>query len=104
MSSVSCRIAAPWVTALGSGEEIGFTPMRNHIETCLYCQAGIARQRRLRRSLEELAVVSDTAPTGRLSGGTAQRRRVGRSVLVGTIGAAVAVGVGVIGIRRSLTH
>ena len=62
MTSVNCRLAAPWITALGSGEDVSFTPVRNHIDSCLHCQAGVARQRRLRRSLEELAKAPETSP------------------------------------------
>jgi anti-sigma factor RsiW len=104
VNSVNCRIAAPWVTAIGSGEDVAFAPVRNHIETCLYCQASVARHRRLRRSLEDLASVSVTAPAGASLFPTESPDVSGRPLVVGVLGAALAVGIGVIGIRRTLAH
>ncbi len=104
MTSVNCRIATPWVTALGSGDEVSFTLVRNHIDTCLYCQASIARQRRLRRSLEDLAVLPETSPVLGLPQQGGQRFSFRRRAALGAAGAALAVGVGVIGLRRALAH
>ena len=104
MTSVNCRIAAPWVTALGSGDDVSFAPIRKHIEACLYCQASIARQRRLRRSLEDLAAVPETSPVIGFPSQTVGRPSPGRPKMLGAVGAVVAVGIGVIGIRRALAH
>ena len=104
MNSMTCRIAAPWVTAMGSGEDVSFAPVRNHIETCLNCQASMARQRRLRRSLKDLATVSETAPSGAPLLPPPPPDTSGRPLVVGALGAALAIGIGVIGIRRTLAH
>lgn len=103
MTSVSCRIATPWVTALGSGDDVTFSPVRKHIDTCLYCQASIARQRRLRRSLKDLASVSENAPAEPSARSSARRTESARPVVVGVVGAALAVGIGVVGLRRTVT-
>lgn len=102
MTSVNCRLAAPWVTALGSGDDVRFGLARNHIDSCLYCQASIARQRRVRRSLEGLASVSESAPSDNVLFASGTRVRSGRSVVVGAIGAALAIGIGVAGLRKTL--
>lgn len=102
MRSVNCRLASPWVTALGAGDEVSFAPVRNHIDTCLHCQASIARQRRLRRSLEDLASVSVNAPRSTLSRASGQRSSLARPVVLGALGAALAVGIGVVGFRRTV--
>ena len=104
MNSVNCRIAAPWVTALGSGDDVAFVPVRSHIDSCLYCQASVARQRRLRRSLEDLATVNETAPVVPLSPQASERSSARRPLMLGAVGAALAVGIGVVGLRRSLAH
>ncbi len=104
MTSVNCRIATPWVTAIGSGDDVSFAPVRNHIETCLYCQAGVARQRRLRRSLEELATVPESAPVFGFPLPPTERPSPRRPIVLGAVGAAVAVGIGLVGLRRTLAH
>ena len=101
MTSVNCRIAAPWVTALGSGDDVSFAPIRKHIDTCLYCQASIARQRRLRRSLEDLASVSVNAPLSAFPQVSGRRSGSARTVVLGALGAALAIGIGLVGIRRT---
>ena len=102
MTSVNCRLASPWITALGSGDDVSFTPVRKHIETCLKCQASIARQRRLRRNLEELAAVPETSPAFGFRPSTDERSSPGRPAILGAVGAVVAIGIGVIGLRRAL--
>ncbi len=102
MTSVNCRIATPWVTALGSGDDVSFALVRNHIDSCLYCQASIARQRRLRRSLEDLAALPETSPVLGLPQQGGQRFAFRRRATLGAVGAALAVGIGVIGLRRTL--
>ena len=104
MASVNCRLAAPWVTALGSGDDVSFGPARNHIDSCLYCQASIARQRRLRRSLEELATVPQASPAFGSPPQVEERSTLRRPLVLGAVGAAVAVGIGVVGLRRTLPH
>lgn len=104
MTSVSCRIAAPWVTALGSGDDVSFGPVRRHIDTCLYCQASIARQRRVRRGLEDLAAVPETSPVVGFPVQVVDRSSGRRPAMLGAVGAVLAVGIGVIGIRRTLAH
>ena len=101
MTSLNCRIATPWVTALGSGDDVSFAPVRNHIDSCLYCQASIARQRRLRRSLEDLATLPETSDVLHHA---AERLSFRRRATLGAFGAALAVGVGVIGLRRTLAQ
>lgn len=104
MTSMNCRIAAPWIIALGSGDDVSFAPVRNHIGSCLYCQASIARQRRLRRSLEDLAAVPEPSPAFALPPRAGERSTRRRPLVFGAVGAAVAVGIGVIGVRRTLVH
>lgn len=104
MTSLKCRIAAPWIVALGSGEEVPFAPMNDHIERCLYCQASIARQRRLRRSLEDLALLPESAPAPGVPHPAAEGSMPRRPLILGAVGAAIAVGIGVIGLRRTLAH
>ena len=101
MTSMNCRIAAPWVTALGSGDDVSFAPVRNHIGSCLYCQASIARQRRLRRSLEDLATATEPAPAFVLPLRAGERSALRRPFVLGAVGAALAVGIGVVGLRRA---
>lgn len=101
---MKCRIAAPWITALGSGEEVSFAPVKHHIDSCLKCQASVARQRRLRRSLEDLASLREAAPAAKPSGDVADGATPRRPVILGAVGAAIAVGIGVIGLRRTLAH
>jgi hypothetical protein len=97
-------MAAPWITAMGSGEVVGFTPVRNHIDSCLYCQASIARHRRLRRSLEDLASVPEKAPPFGFPSRIGEQSSPRRPVVLGALGAVVAIGIGVIGLRRTLAH
>lgn len=104
MTSVNCRIAAPWVTALGSGDDVSFAPVRKHIDTCLFCQASVARQRRLRRSLEDLAAVPEPSPVIEFPSRTVERSSHRRPTMLGAAGAVLAVGIGLIGIRRALAH
>lgn len=104
MTSMNCRIAAPWVTALGSGDDVSFAPVRSHIDSCLHCQASIARQRRLRRSLGDLATVPETAPAFGFPPRTTARSSNRRPVILGAVGAVVAVGIGVAGLRRTIAH
>jgi hypothetical protein len=104
VTSVNCRLAAPWVTALGSGDDVSFGPVRSHIDTCLYCQASIARQRRLRRSLEDLATVPESSPAFGFPRHVEDRSTLRRQLVVGAVGAVVAVGIGVVGLRRTLVH
>ncbi len=102
MSSVACRISAPWITAMGAGDDVSFKPVRSHIESCLRCQAGVARQRRVRRGLEGLGDVAEVAPITRIHVDSAPDSRHGRQAFVGAVGAAIVVGVGVAGLRRAL--
>ena len=103
MRAVNCRLATPWITALGSGDDVSFGPVKHHIDTCLNCQASIARQRRLRRNLEELATVPETSPAFGFRPPAAERSSPSRPAMLGALGAVLAVGIGVIGLRRALT-
>ena len=102
MTPLSCKLSAPWITALGAGDHVTFRPIQNHIETCLRCQAAVVRQRRVRRSLEDLGSVSEVAPVTRVAFRSAPETRRNRQAVAGAVGAALVVGVGVIGLRKAL--
>jgi hypothetical protein len=76
-------------------------PLVSHVESCLYCQAELARYRRLVRLLHQLRTVELEPPPGVVADvlavvGSAANRRVIRSVLDGRrlayAGAVVAAG------------
>jgi anti-sigma factor RsiW len=87
---------------MGAGDEVSFVPVRNHIETCLNCQASLARQRRVRRSLEDLSSIAEAAPVAAMVLGVESQERRAKPSLVGAIAAALVVGVSVFGLRRAL--
>ena len=88
-------------------------PLVSHVQSCLYCQAELARYRRLVRLLRQLAVTEVEPPPGVVTdilsavGHVAQRRMI-RSVLTGRTlaygGAVVAGGgaaVGLVALARA---
>lgn len=104
MKPLRCRVSAPWVTAMGAGDAVAFAPVRHHIETCLSCQASLARQRRVRRSLEDLSVVKQPAPMSGIVFGVESSSRPKKPVIAGAIGAVLVVGLGLAGLRRAIAH
>ena len=103
MTAVTCRAMAPWVTAMGSGEDVSFGPATRHITQCLRCQAQLARTRRMRRDLRSLADRGVEAPAAPLDLVGADRDVRDRSPLV-ILGAVAMVAVGAAGVRRLLAH
>ncbi|HEY5652669.1 MAG TPA: hypothetical protein VIW46_14580 [Acidimicrobiia bacterium] len=89
---------------MGAGDEVSFAPVKHHIETCLSCQASLARQRRVRRSLEDLSSVRQAAPIRGVVFGVESEARQKKPIIAGAIGAALVVGLGLIGLRRAVTH
>jgi anti-sigma factor RsiW len=91
-------------------------PLVSHVETCLSCQAELARYRRLVRLLHQLAATEIEPPPGVVADvlsvvGTVARRRMIRSVLTGRslayAGAVVAAGgaaTGLVALARAHTR
>lgn len=108
MTSVSCRIAAPWVTALGSGDSVRFGFADRHIHACLHCQAQLVRVRRMQRSLEQLGDRRVELPNRQVGYGAyrwEETSAAGESRLIAPyIGAVVVLVAGVLGIRRAISH
>lgn len=103
MTVVTCRAMAPWVTAMGSGEDVSFGPATRHISHCLRCQAQLARTRRMRRDLRSLADQGLEAPPTPFDVEAADRDVRDRGPLV-ILGAVAMVAVGAAGVRRLLAH
>lgn len=103
MSGITCRAVAPFVTAMGAGDDVSFGPASRHISRCLHCQAQLARTRRMRRDLRTFAereAVAPQHPIDFVGPGRAARRD--RRPLV-VLGALAVLTVGAVRLRRLAT-
>lgn len=107
MTTMSCRMVSPWVTALGSGDPVHFAPAERHIYTCLRCQTQLVRVRRMNRSLESLGDRNVSPPLRAPMTRTGLRETVpsgSRNLRAGVfVGAGLAITLGLVGVRRALT-
>ncbi len=99
--SVSCSEVAVQLPRILDDGLPASAPLVAHVETCLSCQAELARYRKLIRLLHQLAATEVDPPPGLVADvlevvGTAAKRRMVRSVLTGRslayAGAVVAAG------------
>lgn len=89
MTSVACRVSAPWIHFGSDEQAMDFGPVRRHVSVCLRCQAGLVRRRKLVAQRDNPTVGVDIGPLR-------QRFR-----LIGAIGGAAAVAIGLASVRRS---
>jgi hypothetical protein len=98
---VSCAEVVTELPRILDGGVPAAAPLVSHVETCLSCQAELARYRRLVRLLHQLAITEIEPPPGVVADvlsvvGTVAQRRMIRSVLTGRslayAGAVVAAG------------
>lgn len=103
MSGITCRAVAPFVTAMGAGDDVSFSLASRHISRCLHCQAQLARTRRMRRDLRSLAEREAMAPRHPIDfvGSGHARRRDRRPLVV--LGAVAVLAVGALRFRRLST-
>ena len=103
MSGLACRAASPWVTAIGTGEHVAFSPAVDHIGRCLRCQARVARTRRWHRDLRSMADRQIRAPDHHGAHRTDEHALRERHPLV-IMGAVVVLAAGAVGARRLLAQ
>jgi anti-sigma factor RsiW len=113
VGSVSCAEVVSELPRILDDGLPAAVPLVSHVETCLRCQAELARYRRLVRLLHQLAVAEVEPPPGVVADiltvvGSAAERRMIRSVLTGRslayAGAVVAAGgaaVGLVALARA---
>lgn len=103
MSGIACRAASPWVTAMGTGEDVSFTPAVDHIGRCLRCQAAVARTRRMHRDLRSMADHQVRAPEHEAASRHDDDALRERRPLV-IMGAVAVLAAGAVGARRLLAQ
>ena len=89
VNQITCRIMAPWIAAGVLEGSTHMAPVRDHIRVCLRCQAALVRKRRHDQSSQVVSGVDGASSN--------QRVRV-----LGALGGAAAVAIGIASVRRSL--
>lgn len=116
IGSVSCAEVAAELPGILDDRLPAAAPLVSHVESCLFCQAEVARYRRLVRLLHQLRTADVEPPPGVVADvlavvGSAANRRMIRSVLdgrrlayAGTVLAAGGAAAGLVALARAHTR